>query len=186
MSITKTSILALAAAAVTAPAFADPASLARSVGVEPGIYSVDQLVQLKGLDDGDIATRNFILDNPAGTGADVSSKSMIGGSAGAGQLAASVGVAPGVYSVDQLVALAGLDDGDIAQRSYILDNPAGAGADVSSKSVIGGGARADKLAASVGVEPGLYSVAQLVALAGLDDGDAAQRAEIIANPAYGN
>ena len=69
MTFAKTSILALAAAAISAPAFADPTSLAGSVGVEPGVYSVEQLIQLKGLDDGDNAQRQYILDNPEGTNA---------------------------------------------------------------------------------------------------------------------
>ncbi|MCO6382538.1 MAG: hypothetical protein JXQ91_00770 [Vannielia sp.] len=124
MTFTKTSILALAAVAITAPAFADNASLSRSVGVEPGVYSVEQLIQLKALDDGDNAQRQFILDNPEGASAAVSSKSMIGAS-GTDKLAASVGVAPGVYSTAQLIELASLDDGDQARRAFILDNPAG-------------------------------------------------------------
>ena len=124
MTFTKTSILALAAAAITAPAFADPASLARSVGVEPGVYSVDQLVQLKGLDDSDHAERKFILDNPEGPNAGVASRSAIGASAGTDKLAASVGVEPGLYSLEQLIQLQGLGDGDNATRTHILNNPA--------------------------------------------------------------
>ncbi|QDC09272.1 hypothetical protein FHY55_08470 [Oceanicola sp. D3] len=186
MTFTKTSILALAAAAITAPAFADNASLSGSVGVEPGVYSIEQLIQLKGLDEGDNAQRQYILDNPEGASAGVSSKSVVGGGAGADKLAASVGVEPGLYSVDQLIGLAALDDGDNAQRQYILENPEGASAGLSSKSVVEGSAAASKLAASVGVEPGLYSVDQLIGLAALDDGDQAQRAYILNNPAFGS
>ena len=120
MTFTKTSILALAAAAITAPAFADPASL----GVEPGVYSVDQLVQLKGLDDSDHAERKFILDNPEGPNAGVASRSGTGASAGTDKLAASVGVEPGLYSLEQLIQLQGLGDGDNATRTHILNNPA--------------------------------------------------------------
>ncbi|MBY6046851.1 hypothetical protein KUV47_08430 [Vannielia litorea] len=125
MTFAKTSILALAAAAITAPAFADNASLARSVGVEPGVYSIEQLIELKSLNDGENAQRKHILDNPEGTGAEVSSKSIIGGSSASDKLAGSVGVAPGVYSTAQLIELASLDDGDQARRAFILENPAG-------------------------------------------------------------
>ncbi|SIN86377.1 hypothetical protein [Vannielia litorea] len=184
MTFAKTSILALAAFAITAPAFADTASLARSVGVEPGVYSVDQLIQLKGLDDGDNAARQFILDNPEGNGADVSSKSVIG--SGTDKLAASVGVEPGVYSTAQLIELKSLDDGDNAARQFILDNPAAGGGDVASRSDIGTSGGNDTLAASVGVEPGLYSTAQLIELASLEDGDLARRAFILENPAFGS
>ncbi|MDF1873052.1 hypothetical protein [Vannielia sp.] len=66
MNTVKTSLLALAAAAITAPAFADPASLSKSVGVEPGVYSVEQLVALKAAKDSDDhTTERFILQNPA-------------------------------------------------------------------------------------------------------------------------
>ena len=131
MTFAKTSILALAAAAISAPAFADPTSLAGSVGVEPGVYSVEQLIQLKGLDDGDNAQRQYILDNPEGTGGGVASKSVVTSRAASGKLAASVGVEPGVYSVEQLLQLKGLEDGDNAQRAFILDNPRGAGGDMA-------------------------------------------------------
>ncbi|SIO31980.1 hypothetical protein [Vannielia litorea] len=43
----KTTILAAAILAVAAPAFADSASLARSLGVEPGAYTQEQLATLK-------------------------------------------------------------------------------------------------------------------------------------------
>ena len=124
MSFAKTSLLALAATAFTAPAFASQASLAGSVGVEPGVYSVEQLIELKALDDGDQARRQHILSNPEGTGADMSSKSVVTTRSAEASLAASVGVEPGLYSTEQLVQLKALDDGDQARRQHILDNPA--------------------------------------------------------------
>lgn len=128
MSFAKTSILALAAVAVTAPAFADSASLARSVGVEPGVYSVEQLAELKAAQSSDdFSTVKFILDNPEGANAGaVASKSTTTlASASTDALAASVGVEPGVYSVSQLVALkAALDSDDYSSAAFIRANPA--------------------------------------------------------------
>ena len=125
MTFAKTSMLALAATLVTVPAFADPASLARSVGVEPGVYSVAQLIELKSLDDGEQARRNFILDNPEGAGDTVASRSAVEGAGLEGKLAGSVGVEPGLYSVEQLVQLKALVAGCglskvSEQRSWLM------------------------------------------------------------------
>lgn len=181
MTFTKTSILALAALAVTAPAQADNASLARSVGVEPGVYSLQQLIELKGLTEGESARRDNILDNPAGAGAEVATRADTAGPRAAGKLAGSVGVAPGTYSVDQLIALQALAEGDNAQRDYIIENPASAG--VASRS--GTGNEAAKLAASLGLQPGLYSVSQLIELRSLNGNDQARAQFILDNPAFG-
>lgn len=124
MTFVKTSLYALAAAAITAPAFADPASLARSVGVEPGVYSVQQLVTLQGLEDGNRTLRQFILDNPEGSAAAVSSRASHASTAAVDKLAGNAGVEPGKYSLQQLIELQGLGDGDNAHRAYILKNPA--------------------------------------------------------------
>lgn len=183
MTFTKTSILALAALAITAPAYADNASLARSVGVEPGVYSVQQLIELKALTDGESARRDNILDNPAGTGADVATRAQSATVTSSAKLAASVGVAPGTYSVEQLIELKALaEEGDNARRDYIIENPASAGVATRTGTADDGA----KLAVSLGVQPGLYSVPQLIELRSLNGNDQARAQFILANPAYGS
>ncbi|MBS8226194.1 hypothetical protein [Vannielia litorea] len=55
----KNTILAALALTVATPALAATDNLAGSVGVEPGVYSVEQLVQLKGLE-GDTEGRVYL------------------------------------------------------------------------------------------------------------------------------
>lgn len=65
--------IALAAsliALVAFPASANPTQLARSVGVEPGLYSTSQLIQLRNLqaEGGNSFAIERILENPKGEG----------------------------------------------------------------------------------------------------------------------
>ncbi|MEQ3625225.1 MAG: hypothetical protein ABNH26_10950 [Celeribacter sp.] len=162
------------------PASADTAQLARSVGVEPGVYSTAQLVELQGLtaEEGNQFRVNQILSNPAGnTATRDTTTARIGNTA---QLAASVGVEPGTYSLDQLTALVGAQgEGDEQARVNALREGDAATATSSTNAV--------QLAASLGVEPGAYTLNQLTQLKRLssDDSGAArlQTREILANPA---
>jgi hypothetical protein len=64
----KTAITASLIAFIALPAFADSSQLARSVGVEPGTYSLTQLIQLHNLQNepGGWLGIKKILDNPRG------------------------------------------------------------------------------------------------------------------------
>lgn len=65
------------------------------------------------------------------------------------QLAASIGVEPGVYSTAELVAIKSSYD---TETGYVLPAPAG------------GVAMTDQLAASIGVDAGRFSVSELAAI----------------------
>ncbi|ATI41734.1 hypothetical protein CBW24_06820 [Pacificitalea manganoxidans] len=162
------------------PASADTAQLARSVGVEPGVYSTSQLVELKGLsaEEGNQFRVSQILDNPAGEA--ITRDATVNGHGNVAQLAASVGVEPGNYTLGELTALVGaVGEGDEQFRVNALRNGSSATATSS--------AHATQLAASLGVEPGAYSLNQLTLLKQLsteDTGTARQQTrDILANPA---
>ena len=118
--MTRTLILAaLAAAAVSGPALAND-QLARSLGVEPGVYSLSELATLKTLQDGDDHVRIAAFAKGNGTGSDVTTFSSKGVSAGAAQLARSLGVEPGALSVSELVALRSAEDSDDTHRANAI------------------------------------------------------------------
>lgn len=133
----KTSLIALATvASLASPVLASNASLAHDVGVPTGMYSRSQLIQLKAADEHQQATRAYILAHPAGSRGAQAGWSQQATAPQAGyassqadsKLAASVGVAPGHYSVPQMIQLEMLQNGgkgDIAQADYILAHPAG-------------------------------------------------------------
>lgn len=140
------------------------AQLALSAGVEPGQFSDAQLIRLIDAQrNNDREEINFILSQ---RGADVSRSDFGGVSAGAAQLAASVGVEPGALPLNDLVRLdrAQFEDDDVT-AAYILSGKSGSG---SANAATNAGAR--QLAALLGVNPADYTVAELVAL-GTDQND---------------
>ncbi len=66
--MTRTALLAGLVAVVATSAFASSTQLARTAGVEPGLYSTSQLVQLVALqkDGNNRSAISIILDNPQG------------------------------------------------------------------------------------------------------------------------
>jgi len=90
------------------------AQLARSLGVEPGAYTLSQLVALKRAAETDGGGGAAVLG--AGDGVAMSSRGVATGAAA--QLAAGLGVAPGRHGLDELVAKhsAASDEGDGAWR----------------------------------------------------------------------
>ena len=147
------------AAALAGPAFASD-SLARSVGVEPGQYTTAQLVALKNAkaDDDHSRIRRIMAEAQAG-GFPVASD--------LGQVSASIG-AEGL-SAGQIVALKAAQDEDDHDAIFRLRNGGAVetGARVSSR----GASAPAQLSASVGVEPGTLSRAELVRLKAAQDED---------------
>jgi hypothetical protein len=112
----------LASALVTVfavPAFAND-QLARSLGVDPGVYSTPELVLLRSVrQEGDGQREKFII----GGGAEIVSTQSFDGFANSGndQLARSLGVEPGMYSTPELVLLrSARQDGDRQLEKFIL------------------------------------------------------------------
>lgn len=163
------SILALTLVALTTPiagtAFAGQGAdqLAKLAGVPAGAYTVAQMIQLQDARrDGDKAAEAFIL----GQGNDGVSRSTMSvegvGGAGAEQLARLVGVAPGAYSVNEMIRLQdAIKENDRATVAFILNgsNSGSTGDDIGI--VTPGKAQ---LAASLGLDPAAHTTAELVAL----------------------
>lgn len=94
------------------------AQLAALAGVEPGVYSVSQLVRLsQAQTDNDYGTIRLIESQANGETFSTQS----GVSAGDAQLAALVGVTPGSLTTAQMIRLDNaLSDGDDTTANYIL------------------------------------------------------------------
>ena len=141
----KTIILSAALAAfVAAPSFAND-QLARSLGVEPGVYTLSQLIELK---DAAEQTGNegsvFFGDGVAFAA---------GSNAGAVQLANTLGVDAGRYSVNELARIKNAAEfTDIEGDIFLGNGPAFASSAV------------DQLAASLGVAGEGYSLTELAQL----------------------
>lgn len=164
-------LAALVAAPIAAPVAAQTVSageqqLAASLGVEPGLYSVAQLVQLRAaMNDSDSSSAQtiaYILDNPKGDLApatpNVSTRGEV--TEGAAQLARQQGVEPGRYTVAELVLLDqySSDSADSTYRDAILKGEVNANLDD------GISAGKAQLAASLGVDPADYTSAELAAM----------------------
>ena len=111
--------------AFSAPAFANE-QLARSLGVEPGMYSTSELILLaKAREDNDRTFERHVL----GGGAAVVSTQSFDMMPGNDQLARSLGVEPGMYSTHELILLAkAREDNDKTLERHIL----GGGAEIVS------------------------------------------------------
>jgi hypothetical protein len=140
------------AAALAGPAFASD-SLARSVGVEPGQFTNAQLVALKSAhaDDDHSRIRQIMAEAQAGG---------FSGAIDFGQVSAAIG-AEGL-SPAQTVALKAAQDEDDHDAIFRLRNGGAveSGARVSTR----GAVAPAQLSASVGVEPGTLTTAELVRL----------------------
>jgi hypothetical protein len=182
--LTRNILAAVLATTLAAPMAAQSVSqgeaqLAQTLGVQPGMYSLEQLARLEGLENDDsqtaAQTRQFILDNPKGpmAMANASGSANMGVGQGEAQLAASLGVEPGIYSLEQLTRLEGLENEDSVQaaqnREFIMANPEGPMAFEMSTEFNGVTMGEEQLARIVGVEPGLYSLDQLARLNRLQD-----------------
>ena len=82
------------------------AQLTASLGVDAGQYTLSELVQIKANQDDDTRPRIVI------GGDDAASVSTRGGTAGYAQLAASLGVEAGVYTLSELVQIKADQDQD--------------------------------------------------------------------------
>lgn len=145
--------------------------LAYSVGVEPGAYSRSQLVRLQNLrsNGGEQFLIRDILDHPEGADGDRVTHHRTAPDpdlAGWQNLALAAGVEPGRLSPQDLVALkSALEQNDRTRANFILSSRSAG--DRANRSQVSSGAA--QLARSVGVEPGLYSMEQLVRLKAFDE-----------------
>lgn len=152
-----TSALALT---LTGPAFASD-QLARSLGVEPGVYSTAELIALRSAyEDDQFAVANSILNGSA-TDGEASSNA---------QFAASVGVDPSFSTADAAALRSAYEEGDYATVNFILE-AGGIDENVSVSSKSGISAGRAQLAASLGVNASDYSLAELVELRSVQSSD---------------
>lgn len=144
------------------PAFAQSAGeaqLARSVGVEPGTYSVSQLIRLdEAQRENDAERIRYIKANPQGFV--VSSQGSDVVTDGEAQFARALGVEPGRLSVNELQRLdqAVRESEDVTARHILSGETRGDVAEDAS-AVSAGEAQ---LAASLGVDPANYTLNELV------------------------
>ena len=166
------SVLAVTLFALTSPllaqaAFASAGSdqLAAQAGVQPGLYTDAQLINLlKARLENDPETVAYILSQVSAA----VSRNATGGqtmtSAGAAQLAANLGVAPGAYSVDTLIQLqSALLDNDTVTVAAILRGSKDGNAANDVGVVTPGKAQ---LAAALQVDPAAYTTLDLARMYG--------------------
>ena len=174
--------------ALGAQASHGPDQLARSLGVEPDLYSLSQLALLKSLRENgnDTLTMGRILKHPEGAGGDRITDHRTGldpNAAGWVTMALSLGLEPGRYTPEQLILLrSAMEDEDQTLVAFIkFGEVADSGADRGQVSQ--GEAQ---LARTLGLEPGLYSLSQLAQLKSFDgDTENASRVrQILENPAF--
>lgn len=149
LAITSAILLSLASAAA-----AD--QRAENLGVTPGQFTTNELVQLQAaLDSDDRKSVAYIL-----AGGDDAVAKPSGISAGAAQLAATLDVAPGRFSFSELTELSAAKAADDRTRvNHILN-----GDDVVATRSVGVSAGAANLAATLGVEAGRFSYNELLQL----------------------
>jgi len=150
------------ALAFTAPAFAND-QLAASLGVDAGQYTLSELAQIKANQDTDGGVKILV------GGSDDAVFSSRGQSAGYAQLAASLGVDAGQYTLSELVQIKANQDDDTGPRIVI------GGDDAASVSTRGGTAGYAQLAASLGVDAGVYTLSELVQIKADQDEDEGPR-----------
>ena len=168
--------------AVAAPAFAND-QLARSVGVEPGVFSTSELARIAGLLETGDSTDRRTAEEIIRTAADgaVSSRSAV--STGSAQLAGSLGLDAGAFTTAELARIAGLlETGDRTDRLAAEDLAQSlAGDRISSKGGVSVGKA--QLAANLGLDAEGFTTAELARVAGLletgDSVDARTAAEIL-------
>lgn len=167
----RTLMISAAAVALSAGvAFANPgiAQLAAEAGVSPNGYTQNQLIQLLDAQrDNDTARVQFIMSQ-AGQSAVTRSDMGAGAVSNDAQLAAAAGVEPGVYTINELQRLIDAkDDNDDQEINFILSGQNRANAAPSN--VVSPGQV--QLAATLGVDPSEFTLAELTQMYGalLDD-----------------
>ncbi|MSU91691.1 hypothetical protein GE300_19100 [Rhodobacteraceae bacterium 2CG4] len=139
---------AAAALLIASGAFADD-QLARSIGVEPGVYTVAELLQIRAAsEDGDYQLLRQLTKERDTT---VLSTQNIGASAASDQFARSVGVKPGTFTTAQMARIrAAIDDDgeDLLVRSLLREKST---ATISTQSV-GMGPGDDHMARVLGID----------------------------------
>lgn len=131
---------------------AGEAQLSRALGVAPGVYDLSQLTLLKSLTTEDSSEAGDRIDYIKRNAGDVSSRN---DSAGAAQLSLSAGIEPGTLSANELSRLNDARrENDAFRASYILSGEQDSAVNPAKV----------QLAASLGVDAGDYTLAQLVAL----------------------
>ncbi len=115
--------------AAAAPAFAND-QLARSLGLEPGVYSPAELAQIKGAIENRETDNSFHVQQLIGRGnSGVVSTQSVGG-AGNAQLARSLGLEPGVYSDAELARIKGVAENRETDNAFhlksVIERAAGA------------------------------------------------------------
>jgi hypothetical protein len=154
---------AIAAAMLATPALASD-QLAAAAGVEPGVYSTAELMQMiSALEEGDNTAYRFVRDGGSEV---VSSQSPFGDAQPRNaQLAAAAGVEPGAYSTAELARMiAALEENDSQTFRFVRD---GGSEVVSSQSPDGirpANAGKAQLAAALGVDPDDYTIGQLAGM----------------------
>lgn len=138
---------------------AGDAQLALNAGVEPGLYSRAELIQIiDARRDNDKTAAQYFLsgaNRASATGNDT---------AGAVQLALTAGVEPGTYTVPELIQIIDAKrENDTERLNFILSgtNRQGERAGISAGKA--------QLAATLGVDAADYTLAELVALTANDD-----------------
>ena len=128
--------------------------LARSLGVEPGVYSTSELIALRSaLENDEQAAARAILSRDVTKGA-VDSPA---------QLAASVGVDDS-YSLADVAALRSAESDDEQAAVNFIRESGGVTKGVTTSTKSGVSAGQAQLAASLGVNPTEYSLSELVKL----------------------
>ncbi|MDV7144552.1 hypothetical protein R3X27_17885 [Tropicimonas sp. TH_r6] len=128
--------------------------LARSLGVEPGVYSTSELIALRSaLENDEQATARAILSGDVTKGA-------VGSPA---QFAASVDVDDS-YSLADVAALRSAESDDEQAAANFIRESGGVTKGVTTSTKSGVSAGQAQLAASLGVNPTEYSLSELVKL----------------------
>lgn len=150
-------VFALAApAAFAANASAGETQLANLLGVEPGQYTMSELIQLENADrDGDLVQVQVILDRATENNGLATRNAP---SAGTAQLAAIEGVNASDYSVSQLIRLS---DAQQANDLVLIDQIK---AENTDSPYVGISAGRAQIAANLGVNAADYTLAELVAM----------------------
>jgi len=152
-------------AALSVPAFANPGTdqMALQLGVEPGVYTPVQLIDLQNAYwDNDSTRVAFILSQGNG----VSSRGDFAASgvpsAGETQLARSLGVAPGAYSLSELTKLqAAVLDNDTQAIAFILGGGSNGSAGNDRGTISPGKVG---IAQALGLDPANFTTLELVSL----------------------
>ena len=154
----KSIITAIALSAAAAPAFAND-QFAKSIGVEPGVYSLSTMIQIdQAQKENDRATLAHLLKRKID--AQVSRSTTFDG-----QLAASAGASGSSLSANELVQLnEALEDvHSNPERVDFIRNGGSDGAVHNDRGVVTGAKV--QLAAPLGVDPAAYTTAELSTLA---------------------